>query len=345
MPLQTFNFASPRRELDYSGIANLLPNFLQGYNAPLERKLLQQQAQNAQFMGPFNALTGAPKEYASLLALQNALGKEHPIAQGAERELQNRQMNQLSIMENRGLNTATILKRAGTQTARIQDELREVDAGFYPGTNYSQPIVSPEEQRFLKNQLTIQQQNVTSDAQTRQRLIYADNIEKTISAFNPEDLVQYSGVAGQVQKKIDQGKSLSGKEVENYTKYEDALTQASLLASQIRQFYGESISPSMRAHLEEITNPESWRLNPKVALSKFKGLQKTLNNEIGTFYDVMHEPRIGIGNHQQNILKKELQDQQPDQFGYTNADYEHTAKIKGKSVEEIKKLVRESRKK
>ena len=61
------------------------------------------------------------------------------------------------------------------------------------------------------------------------------------------------------------------------------MAAAELLAKQVRQFYGDSIQPSMQARIEEMINPASWANNPKIAKQNFDTVTSILKKETGTY--------------------------------------------------------------
>jgi len=185
--------------------------------------------------------------------------------------------------------TNTAYKRVSTPVAKIDQEMEDVKAGFVPGTGRKQTL-DPNDQEQRLNELYLNKQKAISDAQTRNRSLFASNIDKTINLINPDHLVQYGGLSGQTKLKADQFSSALGKAPDRYVNYQKALTNSIILAKQVRQFYGDSIQPSVQEKLAELTNPATWQNNPKVALENYKSFIKTLKNETGTYKSALRSP-------------------------------------------------------
>jgi hypothetical protein len=132
----------------------------------------------------------------------------------------------------------------------------------------------------------------TTDPKTRERNLFATNIEKTIENINPEDLTAYSGVSGLGKKGMDIFKGLLGKTPERQAKYEEATRMSQALAGQVRQFYGDSITPQVREELQHITNPSSWKYDQKTALRLFDKYKNLLGQEMQTLRDATNSPSV-----------------------------------------------------
>lgn len=130
-------------------------------------------------------------------------------------------------------------------------------------------------------------QHKTTDAAARQKNLYATNIEKTLEQINPDDLTQYAGGAGTAKKYGQMGLASIGAESNNYDNYTKSLNAANLLATQVRQFYGDSIQPSMIQRLEGLTNPSTWANNPKLASALFNQTKQILQMETSTYRQAM----------------------------------------------------------
>jgi hypothetical protein len=271
----------------------------EGANAlnPYRMQLLQAQIQRQQKLSedPFGGQV-APGEVGQVMwlkKLEDSLpgGKENPYYQQAQQALELKRQEAQGLNDYRKALTQTAPKRASTQIGKIDAELNEVNNGFMPGSNGSVKL-EPQEQELLKGQYELARQKFTSDVDTRKKLLYATNLDKTLDAINPDDLVQYSGIAGAVQKKLDQGKSIGEHDVIQFEKYQKALTASKLLAKQVRQFYGDSITPGIQEQLGELTNPESWKINPRLAKSKFEQFKKILQSETQTYRDATSNTNV-----------------------------------------------------
>jgi len=135
----------------------------------------------------------------------------------------------------------------------------------------------------------------TTDSDARKRARFAANIDKSYAQIDPQALSQYAGLLGSLEKTGQAGLASVGKESKNYDNYQKSLTAANLLASQIRQFYGDSIQPAMIARLELLTNPASWKNNPNLALQNFYQIKNLLNKEMQTYRDSLANTNVYKG--------------------------------------------------
>jgi hypothetical protein len=147
------------------------------------------------------------------------------------------------------------------------------------------------------NQLKLQKQ--TTDASARQKNLYAANIDKTLGMINPDDLTQYAG--SPISKFLNQAATPLGMESKNYDNYLSAANSAKLLAKQVRQFYGDSIQPSVGKELEQLADPATWQSNPTLAKNLFNNFKTVLQQETGTYRDAMQStaPYRAQGNNNQ----------------------------------------------
>lgn len=227
-------------------------------------------------------LTGLPQEYASYDALERRHGKDHPLVQQTKRALDARLEAQEQMTKNREKYLETADKRASTALGKAQQELEEARAGFLPGTNGTVQL-TPEQQQAVVQQYELKIQKEVSDQDSRKRALFASNIDKTIKQIDVDSLVQYSGAMGAINKKLEQGKALTGNESEEYAKYLENLTAVETLAMQVRQFYGESITPSAKKAIDDLVNPATWASNPRLAKRQFEKIKDILELETETF--------------------------------------------------------------
>lgn len=268
-------------------------------------------------------LTGLPQEYASYEVLKRKLGEDHPSVKQAKRALDARLEATEQLTKNRVKYVETADKRASTPLGKLQLEREDIDAGYMPGTNKT--VTLDDDQRLaLRNQYDLEIQKKISDVDTRKRSLFASNIDKTIKMIDTDALTQYAGLYGEGKKKAEQLKSMTGHESEDYAKYQEALVAADTLAIQVRQFYGESITPSVREALHDITNPASWKNNPKLAKRQFQKLVDILENETSTFKGALQSPKEFQQNKDEEFLGK-----------YSMSDIEATAKRKGMTKEQV----------
>lgn len=267
---------------------------------PLRQQLLEAQAKRQSQLAdmPFGGqLTGSAKEAYALEMMRQQLGEDHPAYQNAKKAYD------LGIQSQEGLNNyrqslmGTANKRASSNLGKLDQEQAEVEQGFMPGTN-GQVQLSPEQQQEMLGQYQLQRQKVTSDTDTRKKALFATNIDKTLDSIDVGDLTQFAGVAGGIVKKMQEGKALNNKENESYRKYQKSLTAAKLLAKQVRQFYGDSITPGVQEQLGMLTNPASWFNNPEIATQKFNQFKSILKNETQTYRDAMRNTGIYQGQYE-----------------------------------------------
>lgn len=160
------------------------------------------------------------------------------------------------------------------------------------GKSYAEPLVLGNmlpgaDKNSIQDNYDLYRQKVTTDQDTRKRNLYSTNIEKTISNINPDDLFQYSGAGGALSKKFEEAAAPFGKQTKNYESYLKSKQAAQLLATQVRQFYGDSIKPEMLQRLEALTNPEAAGIDSKTAKILFKQTQNILSQEMGTYRDAL----------------------------------------------------------
>lgn len=167
----------------------------------------------------------------------------------------------------------------------------------------------------------------TTDPKTRERNLYATNIEKTFNNINPDDLFQYSGLQGGIKKYMDQGRSLSGNTPEEFAKYSASLQAAKLLAKQIRQYFGTSIQPEMDRQLNELTDPSSFFTAPDVAKIKFSHFKKILNSEMKTLRDAVQTTDVYTGQDSEKQPEDPNQGQQ--QYDFSKMSDDELRKILG----------------
>jgi hypothetical protein len=167
--------------------------------------------------------------------------------------------------------------------------------GQPPSNGQAMPQGAPGTPDELEDQYNLGRQKTNTDTDTRKRNLFATNIEKTLSQINVDDLTHYAGVKGNLalaaQKAIDATSDITGKKASpEYERYKEALNASEFLASQVRQFYGESIQPSMREKLERLTNPSEWLNSPDTAKNLFNSTKKILGLEMKTYRDALKSP-------------------------------------------------------
>jgi len=145
-----------------------------------------------------------------------------------------------------------------------------------------QPIPAQQVQQ-MANQYAMKLQKSSTDVDTRKRNLYATNIEKTLSTIDPSVIAYYSGAQGKTRLAQDSALAAMGKAPPQYMEYQSvAQTKIPLLTSQVRQFYGDSIQPSVREHLEALANTSTWK-DPAVAMKRFNDFTNILGSEMQTY--------------------------------------------------------------
>lgn len=283
--------------------------------AEIANKMSNTARQNALLQQPFagRQLPGAGGEALGLEMLKQQYGENSPVYQNAINAYNQQQKAGNQLMDYRQSLMESQAKRSASPLAKMAMEQSDIERGFMPGTTREgiggQPI-TPESQRDLKNQYKLKLLKDVTDPKLRERALFATNMEKTINRLNPADLTYYSGPKGQAQLRIDQAKSASGKTVPEYKRYKESLTSANTLAKQVRQFYGDSITPSVQEGLKELTNPTNWLDNPEVAMARYNQFINILDTESDTFFDALHnssvyeKPKKGEGSSSNSVNKQ-----------------------------------------
>lgn len=250
-----------------------------------EQSLRHAQEQNQMRQAQFGNLSGPAAKIFSLQMLENQLGAEHPVVMEARKELELERESQKLTNERNKLLNDTAYQRMSTPEAKRLFEEREVEAGYAPGTMMSEnPVrLTPEQQQEFKGQMAQSRKIKSTDSNARQKELIAENLDQTGDLINVDDLVKFSGLQGGIQKKIEQGKSLTGKESEAYKKYQENVVRAEVWADQIRNYFGGSISPAMTKRLEELTNPTAWSRSPEAAKRNVLALKELLKIESQTY--------------------------------------------------------------
>ncbi len=131
----------------------------------------------------------------------------------------------------------------------------------------------------------------TTDADARKKLLFAKNIDKTLSTIDVNDLTMYSGLKGTGEYLKDMAQqAMTGEVSDRLIRHQEALESASVLADQIRAFYGDSVQPSAMQRLRTITNPSTWYKHPKIATAEFNQLKKILDMETKTYKEGATSP-------------------------------------------------------
>lgn len=284
----------------------------------LEQELAMPQEER--FLGK---LHGYPAEAFGLALIKQKYGPDSEVYQMAKRRIETEISGKEGLKELREVYAETTPKARATPLAKSNMELEEAREGFVPGTNRTQIIESPERQKQLENQFQLDINKKTSDVDTRKKTLYASNIDKTLNRINVDDLVQYGGIKGQAELRADQLAAATGQTSDRYLRYNEALINSKLLAKQARQFYGDSITPQVQKAIGMMTNPATWKDNPKVAKRIFEALKKTLELETETYRSAQTSPEEYRGHKQTS--------------NFSESDIAHTAAKYGITPEEVRR--------
>lgn len=135
----------------------------------------------------------------------------------------------------------------------------------------------------------------------QQKMAYVANIEKTLDQMPEEAITAYS--QNPVKLANDYRKSLDGEITPDYKNYLKFVNNAKFLSTQARQFYGDSIDPKMLKRLDDMTNPISWRTNPKAALITYHATKDLLRREMGTYVDESSDPQFFEKQRESKVLR------------------------------------------
>ena len=161
---------------------------------------------------------------------------------------------------------------------KIQEE---IDSGFLPGSHGEVPL-TPEQQEQYSNQNQLAMQKITTDSKTRTGALQANNLVKTIDSSNLDALVRYSGPKGAAKLSWEVSKDLAGNPSKEYLEHKEAETAATLEAKEIRQFFGDSITPSVQEALKTLTNPSSPFLSQKTAKIQAEKARDVIRKQLKT---------------------------------------------------------------
>jgi hypothetical protein len=130
----------------------------------------------------------------------------------------------------------------------------------------------------------------TSDSQARNTLLRAENLDKTRQSIDPNDLTRYSGLKGTANYLYESTQAARGNPSPEYLANQKAANSVTLMADQMRQFYGDSIQPSAMDRLRHLANPSTWWKDPKVAKAQWEQLNKILDTETETYRNHASSP-------------------------------------------------------
>lgn len=218
---------------------------------------------------PLSHLTGAANDAYQLKVLKEQLGQDDPAVIEAQKQYDLEQESKRGLNSYRTQLAGSLDKRSSSAVGKLQIERQNaIDTGASPDT---------------VNQYDLAIQKNVTDADNRKKVLLATNIDKTINQINPDDLTHYAGLKGEFDLKKEEINAVKGKESKQYRDYLKAVSNSEIFAHQVRQFYGDSIQPAMLAKLERLTNPGTWRNNPRIAKELYNSVVNTIKNETGTY--------------------------------------------------------------
>ncbi len=268
------------------------------------------------------------RQRAYVESVKKAYGADSPQAMQAQKDLNLTVSNLQSQQRYRNVLAETLPKRSLSTLGKVLTEQQLIELGYSPtgkpiGSKATAPIKpqvagTPLGTPYLENKLAtmskedlIKAKNAPFGTEASalyslygsklsgmgdniKKLPYAALIEGSLATMLPyrSSMAYYSGVAGRAKYAKDIASSqLTGEmtpQLRDYTKYKEMAS--STLAPQIRQYYGDSITPSVQKKLEDITNPSTWKNSPERALTSLDALIEILRKEIKIRKDLVEHP-------------------------------------------------------
>lgn len=282
---------------------------------------------------------GPAGQIVGLEMVKRLYGENSPQYQQAKSAFDLNQRGVQARVDYQNILSGTAPKRFSTNLGKTAQELEDIKQGFLPGTRIP---LNEEQKEYYKGKYGLAMLKPTTDADTRKRNLYARNMEITINKINPESLTQYSGIKGVANLANEIRKDQQGKASPEYKAYQTSMTNAKLLAKQVRQFYGDSITPEVQAGLRELTNPTTWLKSPEIAMQNYNSFVDTLRSEAKTYQQAGQSPDVYSGEQGAQISSPQAANQpqtpsagkiRPEDITVENL--QHTAKELGISVPEV----------
>jgi hypothetical protein len=203
-------------------------------------------------------------------------------------------------------------KRYLTQMGKSIVEQKNVSQGLSPQGNQD-GYLNDDQKQQLADSYALHIQKMATDADTRNRNLYATNIEKTLDLIDPDALVQYAGASGTVNKILNQIAAPFGEESSDYDKFSTNLNNIGYLQKQVRAFTKDSIDPSVQEKFSSLLNPATWRTNPKLAKQMFLELENVLRNDTKTYREALVSRKPYLGIDEKGVPLLENKDMKPQQ--------------------------------
>jgi len=203
---------------------------------------------------------------------------------------------------------------------------------------------APEFAKELPAQYELLRQKTVTDPIVRQKVLYANNVENTLARMDSSVIPIYSGVKGQAKLLKDSALAQAGTITPDYQRYQQFVADSKLLSSQLRQFYGDSVTPEGMKRIEELANPTSIFLAGGAALERFNAMKDTVRAELKTWQDALGIPEIyrkGKIYPSPRIVKGQDNLLIPGVPNSTQENIDHTAKQLGISTDEVIRRLRQ----
>jgi hypothetical protein len=284
-----------------AGTSTGMEAFLESLKSGAQNKLINAQAKEAEAKSnlPFGGanVPGPAGQIVGLEMIKGLYGDNSPQYKQASEAFNLNQEGVKSRVNYQNILSDTANKRFSTPLAKSTEELNDVRDGYAPGRKRK---LTPEEQEQYENIYGLDLLKKTTDSDTRKKNLYSTNIDVTLGNIDPKALTQFSGVKGAAQLLKERLLDQQGNTTPQYKAYQDSLTNARLLAKQVRQFYGDSITPGVQKGLSDLTNPSTWLNSPEIAMRNFNSFAKTLKSERGTYSKATKSPAVYGGNNDEN---------------------------------------------
>lgn len=291
MPISTFDFSrlSPQSNYvkpDNSAIENFFPNILGAYRGGQQNKIDKEVAERkkrAEELAQHFMETYGPRKEEADIALKEGMAANYGrLASGLGSPSQGGSLGE------------TGKRFSPTYATKYAMELADAREGFLPGSNRT-VLLNPDDQEEIVNRLELAAQKHGTDVQTRQRSLFAHNIDKAFNRTSIDDLTKFSGAGGTAELLKQKALDSVGKSSEDYKKYQEALTASEAEAKEIRQFLGESITPTISDQLKVMTNPTGLGVSPETARRKIEKAREIIRAQLQTYQKGLQstEPYIG----------------------------------------------------
>lgn len=264
---------------DYSSIADVFPNILEGYKAARAPEIMdadiakkRAEAQRATMGGDF---TGTLGNMIRLNQLKQNPNADPQLIKQLEGQLGLERQREQGILDWQKANMEALPTRLLTTQGRQQNELLELKKGYKLGSSIGgkPEKLSPEDAAFQISQYEMGMLKDITDPEQLRRVRASSDVHTTLGMINPKDAFRYSGTWGKLAEKAQKGiSSLTGEESEQYASFEENATKMQLLSKQLSNFFGSGAAQGIQEGIAFIANPNSWLYSPKVAERKFKTL-------------------------------------------------------------------------